>query len=210
MRRCRSFKELSQSMRLGRDYIIEMRRGKSNIAIMAPHGGGIEPGTATIADAVAHGDHDYYAFKGIRSVNNRRLHIPSIYFDEPQAMEVIRRCHTVITLHGCKADGRIIYLGGRDSSLKQWVGARLIQSGHKVETPSNISLRGEHRHNLCNRGLRGKGLQLEISGPLRRCLSGKGGWHRRRPTPELQSFALAIRQGIRDAQEDGSFSGHPR
>ena len=36
-----------------RDYRIDFRYGCSKIAVMAPHGGGIEPGTTEIADAVA-------------------------------------------------------------------------------------------------------------------------------------------------------------
>jgi len=33
---------------------------------MAPHGGGIEPGTIDIADAIARSEYTFYAFQGIK------------------------------------------------------------------------------------------------------------------------------------------------
>ena len=199
----RSYQELAQSTQEGKDFIIELRQGESGIAVMAPHGGEIESGTAAIADAIAGSNHGYYAFKGIRAENNWQLHIPSIFFDEPQAMGMIRRCHTIITIHGCRGGGRFIYLGGRDSALKKRIATNLIQSGYKAEIPSNISLRGEHPNNLCNRGKRGKGLQLEISESLRRFLTKRGSMPRHRLTHQLQTFAATIRHGIMSTRKPG-------
>ena len=39
-----NFAELTRFARPGRDFLIEHRNGTSGLAIMAPHGGGIEPG----------------------------------------------------------------------------------------------------------------------------------------------------------------------
>ena len=192
----RSYKELAQSTQEGIDFIIELRQGKSGYAVMAPHGGGIESGTAVIASAIAGSNHGYYAFKGIRADNNWPLHIPSIHFDEPQAMKMVQSCHTIITIHGCKGEGRFIYLGGRDSALRKRIAAKLIHAGYKTNVPSNVALKGEHPNNLCNRGKRGKGLQLEISESLRHFLTERAGMHRRRSTHHLQYFASVIRQGI--------------
>ncbi len=44
----------------GKDYRIHLRHGKSGILVMAPHGGGIEPGTTEIADAVAGAERSFY------------------------------------------------------------------------------------------------------------------------------------------------------
>lgn len=61
-----NFIELKQNEREGEDYTILLREANSKFVIIAPHGGGIEPGTIDIADAVASSDHTFYAFKGIK------------------------------------------------------------------------------------------------------------------------------------------------
>ncbi len=66
------------------------RSGSSGILVMAPHGGGIEPGTGDIADGVAGQHHSFYCFKGIKKQGNRALHITSNRFDEPLAMAMVR------------------------------------------------------------------------------------------------------------------------
>ena len=70
-----NFSALKQNEREGEDYTILHRNGDSKFAIMAPHGGGIEPGTMGIADAIAGNDHTFYAFKGIKKTRNTILHI---------------------------------------------------------------------------------------------------------------------------------------
>ena len=44
-----SFAHLSRGEREGRDYRIRWRMGGSGVAIVAPHGGGIERGTSALA-----------------------------------------------------------------------------------------------------------------------------------------------------------------
>ena len=61
-----NFIELKQNEREGEGYTILLREANSKFVIIAPHGGGIEPGTIDIADAVASSDHTFYAFKGIK------------------------------------------------------------------------------------------------------------------------------------------------
>ena len=48
-----NYDELRQNERENVDYAIFHRGADSQIAVMAPHGGGIEPGTIDIADAMA-------------------------------------------------------------------------------------------------------------------------------------------------------------
>lgn len=64
-----NFIELAQNEREGEDYTILLRESNSKFAIIAPHGGGIEPGTLDLADAVASSDHTFYAFKGIKKTD---------------------------------------------------------------------------------------------------------------------------------------------
>ena len=197
MDRFKNFSELTHHAIAGKDFIIEMRTGKSGFGIMAPHGGGIEPGTAVVAEAIAGGDHAYYAFKGIRPRDNGRLHIASSRFDEPRAMNLARHCHTIITIHGCREAKPVVYVGGRNDALKKKVCFHLMQIKIPVGNAIPGSLKGVHRQNLCNRGVGGKGVQLEISGRLRRQLIGPGGWQHPRLTPQLTYFSKAVQQALR-------------
>ncbi|MCA1601484.1 MAG: poly-gamma-glutamate hydrolase family protein [Acidobacteria bacterium] len=85
-----SFTHLSRREREGRDYRIRWRTGDSGVAIVAPHGGGIERGTSEVADGIAGREHGFYAFEGLKSVGNHVLHLSSNRFDEPQALRLVR------------------------------------------------------------------------------------------------------------------------
>ncbi len=61
-----NYDDLKQHEREGEDYVILSREGISRIAVIAPHGGGIEPGTVDIADGTTGSKHSFYAFKGIK------------------------------------------------------------------------------------------------------------------------------------------------
>jgi phage replication-related protein YjqB (UPF0714/DUF867 family) len=61
--------ELKQNEREDEDYTILYRELPSKIAIMAPHGGGIKPGTIDIADNLAGCDYTFYAFIGVSSIS---------------------------------------------------------------------------------------------------------------------------------------------
>ena len=61
-----NFGELVQNEKADEDYTILYREVDSQVAIIAPHGGGIEPGTIDIADAIAGCDFTFYAFKGLK------------------------------------------------------------------------------------------------------------------------------------------------
>ncbi len=195
MEHFKNFSELERHAQAGKDFTIEMRKGDSGIGIMAPHGGGIEPGTDAVANAIAGNDHAYYAFKGIRPKHNYRLHIPSSRFDEPCAMTFVRQCHTVITIHGCRETDPVVYVGGRNHGLKEKVVIHLKQIEIPVGNTIPRPIKGLHRNNLCNRGVNGKGVQIEISSGLRRQFIGtKGRQHRR--GAQLISFAEAVRQAL--------------
>jgi len=55
----------------GADFsVCVQRRPESAVAILAPHGGGIEAGTSEIARAVAGSEFNLYLFEGIRPSGN--------------------------------------------------------------------------------------------------------------------------------------------
>jgi phage replication-related protein YjqB (UPF0714/DUF867 family) len=190
----KSFSQLLHHAVAGVDFMVEMRNGTSGIVLMAPHGGGIEPGTDILADTIAGQEHAYYAFRGIRSTRNSGLHIASTRFDEPLAIDLVSRSHTVITIHGCRARGPVVYVGGRHDDLKREIVLSLKKRQIPVNAAPKAALRGVHPRNLCNRGTHGKGVQLEISSELRRLVIGPQGWQQPMPTPISTSLTRAIRK----------------
>jgi phage replication-related protein YjqB (UPF0714/DUF867 family) len=162
-----SFQALQAKERESKDFVILKRNGFSGMAVMAPHGGCIEPGTTEIADAVAGETHTFYAFAGIKKSGNGRLHIDSVCFDEPQATVLASCAHTVITVHGSSGEEPRVLLGGTNIALGARIQENLTESDFPCVRAEEKALCGIHPQNLCNRGTCGKGVQLEISRGLR-------------------------------------------
>ena len=162
-----NFAELKKNEEEGKDYIILSRNADSAIAVMAPHGGGIEPGTLDLADEIAGKNFLFYSFTGIKKRGNSVLHISSTSFDEPSALEIACNANTVITIHGCSDKDEIIYAGGRNHELKLAISEKLTANGFKIKNSQQDELKGKSEYNICNRCRSGKGIQLEISSGLR-------------------------------------------
>jgi phage replication-related protein YjqB (UPF0714/DUF867 family) len=160
-----SYAELRIHEREGKDFRIRLRRGSSHILVIAPHGGGIEPGTSEIADAVAGREHTFYAFEGLKPEKNRMLHIASTYFDEPTALHAVENARKILAIHGCKGYEEVIYVGGRDRFLKETTKKALRGAGFIIREHPHFQ--GEHPLNICNRSPDGMGVQLEITTGLR-------------------------------------------
>jgi phage replication-related protein YjqB (UPF0714/DUF867 family) len=111
-------------------------------------------------------------------------------------MAMARVSHTIITLHGCRAPKPVIYVGGREEALKRTIMINLKRNGFPAGEAPKPSLGGVHHTNLCNRGIRGKGIQLELSGQIRRQLLGGGSWRKAPMTPELGLLSLTLRQAL--------------
>jgi phage replication-related protein YjqB (UPF0714/DUF867 family) len=165
------FEHLRANESRGADYEVRRRHGSSGIAVISIHGGAIEPGTSEVAEAVAGADHSFYTFIGMKKAGNEDLHITSTTFDEPDALEIVRRSETVISIHGCSEEEEVVHVGGTDFRLRECIEERLRQAGFK--TPRGAwSLRGLDKCNICNRCRRGMGVQLEISKGLRARMFG--------------------------------------
>lgn len=189
----KSYYELNQHEREGIDYEIVNRRQNSTVAIIAPHGGGIEPGTTELAEAVAGQEYTFYSFVGLKLDDNWELHLSSINFDEPVGANLVQNSEVTIVLHGCSDEGKIVYLGGLDKTLQNKVRRSLKKSGFRVGT--HPYLLGEHSQNICNQNLNGMGLQIEISEELRRSMFEQFNREgRKKPTPLFYQFVSAIRK----------------
>ena len=196
-----SFAELCGVEREGADFRVHVvRRPLARIVVVAPHGGGIEPGTSEIARGIAGADLSLALFEGLKSGGNHRLHVTSTNFDEPRCLELIAESEHVLAIHGERGETPVVHIGGRDAELGARIGAELMRRGHVLGEHSAAALQGVDPRNLCNRGRTGAGVQLELSAGLRRTffanLTASG---RARPTPELERFVHAVRAGLLSA-----------
>jgi phage replication-related protein YjqB (UPF0714/DUF867 family) len=165
------FADLAAAQVRGRDYEIEVRRRPASpVAVIAPHGGRIEDGTSEIARAIAADDLNLYLLEGTRpSLNYRALHLTSHLFDEPECLALVATCPFVVAIHGCDGRDQKVLVGGLDVALKERITAALsvealvaLGDGHRYPAI--------HPENVCNRGTLGRGVQLEITHPLRRSM----------------------------------------
>jgi phage replication-related protein YjqB (UPF0714/DUF867 family) len=198
----------------GVDFVIIQRTGRSDVAVIAPHGGGIEPGTADIADAVAADRHTFYGFKGIKPAGNRVLHITSNHFDEPRCVRIAEAAAWVLTLHGCRGAEEIVWVGGRHMAFRTIFIRTLRRFGFQASSSRQPGLRGLQPGNLCNRGRQGRGVQLEITAGLRRRLYLSIEYRRvRQRTPAfyrlVAALSVAIRACNRQACSDATASPPP-
>jgi phage replication-related protein YjqB (UPF0714/DUF867 family) len=161
----RSFKELASGEVEDVDYRIRYHEGKSNIAIMAIHGGGIEPGTTEIAEETAGDRHSFYSFSGLKKSGNFVLHITSRRFDEPQGLAIARQAETILSIHGCGDQNLMILIGGKDTQLKDKIQKTLHKAG--FQSKPSVRFPGLSPLNICNRCRSGAGVQLEICYGLR-------------------------------------------
>ncbi len=164
----RDFGVLQATEQEGVDYRIHTRRGESGIAVMALHGGDIEPGTSEVAAALASPLHSLYLFEGLKDRRNLQLHLASTRFDEPRALQLAQESDWVMTIHGCSGKDATILVGGLHTPLVCRIRDSLSSAGFRVDTRSG--LQGLNPQNLCNLGRSAGGVQLELSSGLRRAM----------------------------------------
>ncbi len=197
MDRYESFDELCKHAVEGRDFRIRTLNRPGQVAVVAPHGGGIEPKTSELAEAIAGTTFSFYAFEGTRPNNNRDLHITSTRFREARCDALVAASPLVITIHGEDSDDEAVFIGGLAGEARRVVGESLEAAGFSVERHGTPALQGESRDNICNGGSRREGVQLELSSALRSTLfeelTRRG---RRKTTDRFAAFVEAVRNGL--------------
>jgi phage replication-related protein YjqB (UPF0714/DUF867 family) len=140
--------------------------GRSRIAVLAPHAGQIEPFTGEIARAVAGREHRFYGFAGTAPDENRRLHVASTRFDEPELRAVLLGARTALSIHGTTGDDvAATLIGGVNRTLAAAIRQNLEQAGFVVmDAPTHLA--GTDPRNVVNRVPEG-GVQLELTARLR-------------------------------------------
>jgi phage replication-related protein YjqB (UPF0714/DUF867 family) len=192
----KSFSELSAVEKNGLAFRLQVKDRKSDCVVIAPHGGGIEPGTTEIAAAIAGWSYSLYTFDGIRLSGNDLLHITSTLFDEPKCLKLIQSSNHVLAIHGCDGFEPIVFVGGLHIEWGDHILDSLREAGFEAVRATTQFL-GTQPENICNRGESGRGVQLEISEGLRRSMfKGLDRNGRVETRPPFQVFVNAIRKAI--------------
>ncbi|MCU1335510.1 MAG: replication protein [Bryobacterales bacterium] len=209
----RSYEEiLARKCVLGRDFRVEF--GDSNVdrcLLIAPHGGGIEPGTSEIMRAVAElGGWAWYEFAGfLRKGNKEALHLGSTDFNEPTLMNLLPQTPFVVAFHGANESSEtIVFVGGKWDLGREVVvrSINVVFNEHKIHaadaTKHDVAehLRGLEDSNITNRGRLTKGVQLEFSRGARNALFPPDSSReaRGRRSPLLRSVARSIHTAIEE------------
>lgn len=196
------YADLAAHETLSVDYRIRMINRHTDIAVVTPHGGGIETGTSELVRAVAGeeqsgADWSEYRFEGIKSSGNSVLHITATNFDEPWCLWLIGRSALAVAIHGTSGSTPVSYIGGLDTLVRDRVVAALIAAGFTAEVAGG-GLAGTDPENIANRTITQAGVQIEISTAQRDAFFGTntagGRWNTR--TAAFQSYISAIRSAI--------------
>jgi phage replication-related protein YjqB (UPF0714/DUF867 family) len=156
-----NFQILEAGEKRDEDYSVDSRIVKGAlVAVIAPHGGTIEPLTDTIADRVAGKDFSFYAFRALKP--NSGLHITSSRFDEPSCLDMLATHDRAVSIHGWGAPGERVCIGGRDRDLISTLKTRITKAGIAVEDAVG-RLRGSDPANIVNRCKSTHGVQLELT-----------------------------------------------
>ncbi|MGD9544576.1 MAG: poly-gamma-glutamate hydrolase family protein [Methylocystis sp.] len=176
----------------GVDYRIRVEDRASPFVILAPHGGWIEPGTSEIAAAIAAERLSLYCFEGLTSRSSgARLHVTSTRFDEPRALRLVAASEVAVGVHGRKdmGDQASIWVGGLHERLRDAICEALATSGFTAKVVGGgHRLSGRDPANICNRGRRGAGVQLELPKALRIAIVND--------SIRCDAFAAAVRKAL--------------
>jgi phage replication-related protein YjqB (UPF0714/DUF867 family) len=130
------------------------------------------------------------ALRALRDRPHRDLHVTSTNFDEPLCVEVISTCDQVVAIHGkAGSDKQHVEVGGLDTALRDAVCNSVADAGYAATVVTSGTLAARSTRNICNRGARKAGVQLEITRGLRDGL--------RKDAASLRSFANAVRATLR-------------
>ncbi|PRS44427.1 hypothetical protein C6W19_01500 [Bacillus sp. RJGP41] len=151
------------------DYRIIVHHRNPDIAVLAIHGGNIEPGTSEVAAAL--GERlcaSTYLFEGLKPRGNQVLHIPSRLFNEPSGVSMAANAQTTLSIHGhYDVHNGLVYIGGRNEPYKNLIQQCLNKAGFQTDhAPQHLS--GMNGNNITNTSKTGAGVQLELSTKLRK------------------------------------------
>ncbi len=177
---------MEAALRQGRDYRVETLDRGASVAVFAIHGG-IEPGTARLARALAGADWNLFVFQALsRDVPYAALHVTSSHFNDPRALRLARSSSLGISIHGEKTPGESACIGGLNAPLRQAVARALRAIAIEAREPCD-RFPALDLDNIANIP-RDRGIQIEMTKSLRADLV--------RDPERLALFVEAIRAAV--------------
>ena len=159
-----SYTELAKHKKEGEDFAVVVQKVEGcKVAIVAPHGGDIEWPTEKMAADIAGKEHNLYVFKGLCKEAFKELHVTSIHFDDPRALDLVARTDVTLTIHRCRIEEPVVCLSARDKKLQSKLKSAFNKASIKVEIDNHPYQSGKLPENICNKNSRGKGVQIEFS-----------------------------------------------
>ncbi|WP_433212465.1 poly-gamma-glutamate hydrolase family protein [Microtetraspora malaysiensis] len=159
-----NFRQLAAHEVEGKDFRrVQQFPPGARVAHIAIHGGAIEAPTTQLANAAAGSKYAFYSFEGLKSSDNRQLHITATHFDEPKALKLVAAVDYTVSWHAAAGGNATTYVGGRDKGLVRKVSAELRAAGFTVAASVPGEIAGVSPLNIANKNRRGMGVQLEIS-----------------------------------------------
>ncbi|EEF24301.1 conserved hypothetical protein [Ricinus communis] len=137
-------------------------------------------------------DTPFHCFEGLDAARlHHELHVTSENFDEPAALGLVANSSIVVAVHGRtdRGDPESSWIGGLDLSLRDLIVDALRRDGFAaVARKKGEALAGASAGNICNRGKRQAGVQLEIPRGIRDVLMSDA--------KKLTQYASAIRGAL--------------
>ncbi len=185
-----SYVELAKHAKEGNDFRVEARDRGAKVLVLAIHGG-IEPGSAELAEAIAGENANLYTFRALESYAGDffDLHVTAANFDDPRALALAKASDVCVSIHGYRdAKTETVCLGGGNRRVRARVENALHATFPELVLREECkSIEGVNRKNIVNR-CREKGVQLELSKKLRDRLANSAA--------DFSKFAAATRSAV--------------
>ena len=175
-------------------FAVSTRTASLNVAIFAQYGGLAEPGTDICALSIAGDDLSVHTVVSCRAVweaeNGENRLVPRPLHNHPDGIALAEKCQSVISIrgrHACHDALGEVCVDGLDTELIAALGRTLTGFGFVVHDEP-LQSRAKHPDNICNRGQRMRGVELDISHELMSHLLNEAG--------TMARFVAAVRSGI--------------
>lgn len=176
-------------------FSVHTRTNSLRAAVFAQYGGLAEPGTDICAAQIAGETLSLHTVVSCRAVweaeNGENRLVPRHLHNHPDGIALAEICQTVISIrgrHACHDPLGEVCVDGLDIALIVSLAETLAAAGFVVNDGPPQS-RAKHPDNICNRGVRMRGVELDISHELMSRLLNE--------TDTMARFASAVRAGVR-------------
>ncbi|MCY7924845.1 poly-gamma-glutamate hydrolase family protein [Bacillus haynesii] len=197
-----SFTEMAENEIEGTDYSVAARDAGSALLVMAPHGGGIEPGISEIVRAFEEG-FSVYLLEGLKRRGNKSLHVTSAHFDCPLAVRMAAGHRYILAFHGYdEPSRRHTLIGGTDRRRALMFAETLEKHGFSAELAAERGyLSGTNSVSINNRCQTGLSVQFEISTAQRKAMFEQFTLKGRRTSQNevFSRYVKALKEGARIA-----------